>query len=149
MQAETGSELLSHLSVCIDCHVTGHYKHPSPSPGCTFGLLWQQHTSAHTSSSPWMAGHSQGHGIPTCGMWVKNIISTLAANFLSTLPESAGHQPPLCHSWGTCTSPRRRAAYQEAREGETGEKCPSQQKHTVAGGERKLHYQVSPKSCSR
>lgn len=89
MQAETGSRLLSHLPV------SGHYKHPLPVlavPLLSSGSsVWVHKASSHTSSSPWMAGDSQDHGITTVtkrrhySMWVKYSISTLAASTVPSL----------------------------------------------------------------
>lgn len=159
MQAEAGSGLLSHLPVSIDCHATGHYKHPLPVlavPLVSSGSsAWTHKASSHTSSSPWMAGDSQGHGITTstnrrcCGTWVKYSVSTLAARTVpSPSLEVQGSSTHCATAGEPAPSPGRWAAF-EVREGETGDNCPSQQKHAVAGGERKRHSQVLSKSSSR
>lgn len=160
MQAEAGSRLLSHLPVSTDCHATGHYKHPLlvlAVPLLSSGSsVWTHKASSHTSPSPQMAGDSQGHGIATstnrrcCGMWVKYSVSTLAASTVPSPSLKVQGTSSHCATGGEpAPSPRRWAACHEVRERETGENCPSQQKHAVAGGERKLHCQVSSKSSSR
>lgn len=160
MQAETGSRPLSHQPISIECHVTGHYKQPLPVltvPLVSSGSsAWVQKASSHISSCPWMAGDSQGQGTTTstnrghCGMRVKHSISTLAA---STVPSPSlkvqGISPHCATTGEPAPSPSRWEVYHKVREGETNEKCPSQQKHAVGGGERKLHCQVSSTSSSR
>lgn len=139
MQAETGSRLLSHLPVSIDCHVTGHYKHP---------LLVLAVPLVSSGSCAWAMPLPQAQTGDTLACGLNTAFPPLAANKAPSPSLKLQGTSPHCATAGEpAASPRRWAGNQEAMEEETGEKCP-QQKHAVTGGESNLHCQVSPKSPS-